>query len=327
MAADGKEPIIIKKVNKGHGGHHGGSWKVAFADFTTAMMAFFLLLWLLGSTTKEQKGAISKYFQDPGGALIGEGGANASLIELGEPKLPTSQDTPEVLAPGAQADTEQEGPADELAMQKKLEQEEQAQLEALKQQMMEMVESNTAFSDYKDQVLIDITPEGLRIQIVDKDKRPMFDSGSAQMQYYSIAILQNLAKLIATVPNRISITGHTDATLFYDQPDYSNWELSADRANAARRALLRGGVPPTQIARVEGFSDSLLFNEADPNDPINRRIAIIVLKKKVDDALKSNALGDWATPPDDAAGAPAATPPAQTPPATDNLPAPLPGNG
>ncbi|HEX4910507.1 MAG TPA: flagellar motor protein MotB [Permianibacter sp.] len=321
MAADGKEPIIIKKVNKGHGGHHGGAWKVAFADFTTAMMAFFLLLWLLGSTTKEQKGAISKYFQDPGGTLIGEGGANASLIDLGEPKLPTTQDTPEVLAPGAQADTEQEGPADELAMQKKLEQEEQAQLEALKQEMMEMVESNMAFSDYKDQVLIDITPEGLRIQIVDKDKRPMFDSGSAQMQYYSIAILQNLAKLIATVPNRISITGHTDATLFYDQPDYSNWELSADRANAARRALVKGGVPATQIARVEGFSDSLLFNETDPNDPINRRIAIIVLKKKVDDALKSNALGEWASPP---AGenAPATD---SAPPATDNLPAPLPG--
>ena len=189
MADDGKQPIIIKKVNKGHGGHHGGAWKVAFADFTTAMMAFFLLLWLLGSTTKEQKAAISKYFQDPGGALIGEGGANASLIDLGEPKLPTAQDTPEVLAPGAQADTEQQGPADELAMQKALDEAEQAQLEALKNDLLEMVESNMAFSDFRDQVLIDITPEGLRIQIVDKDKRPMFDSGSAQMQYYSIAIL------------------------------------------------------------------------------------------------------------------------------------------
>lgn len=320
MADDGKQPLIIKKVNKGHGGAHGGAWKVAFADFVTAMMAFFLLLWLLGSTTKEQKGAISKYFQDPGGALIGEGGVNASLIELGEPKLPTSQDAPEVLAPGAQADTEQEGPADELAMQQKLEEDEQAQLEALKQEMMEMVESNMAFTDYKDQVLIDITPEGLRIQIVDKDKRPMFDSGSAQMQYYSIAILQNLAKLIAQVPNRISITGHTDGTLFYDQPDYSNWELSADRANAARRALVKGGVPATQIARVEGFSDSVLFNEADANDPINRRIAIIVLKKKFDDALKSHALGEWATPPAGEAAAPAADPL----PATDNVPAPLP---
>ena len=330
MADDGKQPIIIKKINKGHGGHHGGAWKVAFADFTTAMMAFFLLLWLLGSTTKEQKAAISKYFQDPGGALIGEGGANASLIDLGEPKLPTSQDTLEVLAPGAQADTEQEGPADELATQKKLEEEEQAQLEALKQEMMEMVESNMAFTDYKDQVLIDITPEGLRIQIVDKDKRPMFDSGSAQMQYYSSAIVQNLAKLIAQVPNRISITGHTDSTLFYDQPDYSNWELSADRANAARRALVKGGVPATQIARVEGFSDSLLFNEADATDPINRRIAIIVLKKKVDEALKSHALGEWAQDPN---AAPASTSGEQaspeqaapaTPPATDSVPAPIP---
>ena len=330
MANDGKQPLIIKKVNKGHGGAHGGAWKVAFADFVTAMMAFFLLLWLLGSTTKEQKGAISKYFQDPGGTLIGEGGVNASLIELGEPKLPTTQDSPEVISSGAQADTEQEGPADELAMQKKLEEEEQAQLEALKQEMMEMVDSNMAFTDYKDQVLIDITPEGLRIQIVDKDKRPMFDSGSAQMQYYSIAIVQNLAKLIAQVPNRISITGHTDSTLFYDQPDYSNWELSADRANAARRALVKGGVPATQIARVEGFSDSLLFNEADASDPINRRIAIIVLKKKVDEALKSHALGEWADDPnavpDAAAAAPeAAAPEATVPtPGTDNVPAPIP---
>ncbi len=323
MSDDGKQPLIIKKVNKGHGGAHGGAWKVAFADFVTAMMAFFLLLWLLGSTTKEQKGAISKYFTDPGGNMIGEGGANASLVDLGEPKLPTASDTPEVIAPGALADTEQVGPDEELAAQKKLEEEEKAQLEALKQEMMEMIDSNMAFTDYKDQVLIDITPEGLRIQIVDKDKRPMFDSGSAQMQYYSIAILQNLAKLIATVPNRISITGHTDATLFYDQPDYSNWELSADRANAARRALVKGGVPPTQIARVEGFSDSVLFNEADANDPINRRIAIIVLKKKVDEALKSHALGEWASPPASEAGAlePVAEPSA---PATDNLPAPLP---
>jgi chemotaxis protein MotB len=322
MADDGKQPLIIKKVNKGHGGGHGGAWKVAFADFVTAMMAFFLLLWLLGSTTKEQKGAISKYFQDPGGALVGDGGVNASLIELGEPKLPTTQESPEVISPGAIADSEQEGPADEEAMQKKLEEEEQAQLEALKQEMMEMVESNMAFTDFKDQILIDITPEGLRIQIVDKDKRPMFDSGSAQMQYYSIAILQNLAKLIAQVPNRISITGHTDGTLFYDQPDYSNWELSADRANAARRALLKGGVTDKQIARVEGFSDSLLFNEQDANDPINRRIAIIVLKKKVDDALKSHVLGDWAKPAAAAASDSAPAPDAAT--TTDSVPAPIP---
>lgn len=326
MADDGKQPLIIKKVNKGHGGAHGGAWKVAFADFVTAMMAFFLLLWLLGSTTKEQKGAISKYFQDPGGALVGDGGVNASLIELGEPKLPTTQETPEVIAPGAQADTELEGDNEEEALQRKLEQEEQAQLEALKEQLMEMVESNMAFTDFKDQVLIDITPEGLRIQIVDKDKRPMFDSGSAQMQYYSIAILQNLAKLISQVPNRISITGHTDSTLFYDQPEYSNWELSADRANAARRALVRGGVPDTQIARVEGFSDSLLFNEADASDPINRRIAIIVLKKKFDDALKSQVLADWAESAKAEAPVeqPAATTVEPLPAATDNVPAPIP---
>lgn len=288
---DGKQPIIIKKINKGHAAHHGGAWKVAFADFTTAMMAFFLMLWLLGSISTEQKAAISKYFQDPGGTFMGEGGANASLIELGEPKLPTTQEAPEVLAPGAAAMTEQDGPDTEEARQKALEEAENRALSQLKDQMIAMVNSNQAFSDYKDQVLIDITPEGLRIQIVDKEGRPMFDSASPQMKYYSVAIINNLAKLIAQVPNRISITGHTDAIPFVDRKDYGNWELSAERANAARRALIDGGVKETQIARIEGFADSILFNEADPNDPINRRIAIIVLKKRIDDALTSHALG------------------------------------
>lgn len=290
---EGKQPIIVKKVKKGHGGHHGGAWKVAFADFTTAMMAFFLLLWLLGSVSTEQKAAISAYFQDPGGTFMGEGGANASLIELGEPKLPTTQEVPEVLAPGAAADTEQDGPGDEQARQKALEDAENLALAQLKEKMIDMVNSNMAFSDYKDQVLIDITPEGLRIQIVDKEGRPMFDSGSPQMKYYSVAIMQNLAKLISQVPNRISITGHTDAMPFLDRKDYGNWELSAERANAARRGLIDGGVAPSQIARIEGFADSVLFNEADPDDPINRRIAIIVLKKRIDDALKSHALGQF----------------------------------
>ncbi len=323
MAGEGdKQPIIIKKINKGHAGAHGGAWKVAYADFVTAMMAFFLLLWLLGSTTKEQRGAISKYFTDPGGALIGEGGVNASAIDMGEPKLPTTQETPEVIAPGAVADTEQEGSGsgsssddiDQEAAKKAAEAAEQAQLENLKEQLMEMVENNAAFNDFKEQVLIDITPEGLRIQIVDKDKRPMFDSGSPQMQYYSIAILRGLAQVIAKVPNRISITGHTDATPYVDRPDYSNWELSADRANAARRQLVAGGIKATQIARVEGFSDSLLFNTADPNDPINRRIAIIVLKKRVDEALKAHALGDWAK---EVQGPLSGAPDAATPPASD----------
>lgn len=293
-SSDGKQPIIIKKVNKGHGGHHGGAWKVAFADFTTAMMAFFLLLWLLGSISAEQKAAISKYFTDPGGTFMGEGGANASLIELGEPKLPTSQDVPEVLAPGAQADTEQEGSEDSEARQKKLEDAENKALSQLKDKMIDMVNSNMAFSDFKDQVLIDITPEGLRIQFVDKEGRPMFDSASSQMKFYSIAILNNMAKLIAQVPNRVSITGHTDSQPFIGgEEGFGNWELSTARANSARRALVNGGLNEKQIARVEGFADSALFNESDPNDPQNRRIAIIVLKKRIDDALKSNALGKF----------------------------------
>lgn len=295
---DGQQPLIVKKINKGHAGAHGGAWKVAFADFATAMMAFFLLLWLLGGTSAEQKAAISKYFDDPGGTFVGEGGANASAIDLGEPKLPTQTDVPETITPGAvKSDVQENDAQDEEKLAKQLEKLEQEKLDALKEQMVQMVNSNMAFSDYKDQVIIDITPEGLRIQIVDKDKRPMFDSGSSQMQYYSIAILQNLGKLLAQVPNRMSITGHTDATPFGDREDYSNWELSADRANAARRALIKGGVKETQIARVEGFASSIAFDEAHPADPINRRIAIIVLKHKVDEALKSSALNKWGSAP------------------------------
>lgn len=318
---EGQQPLIIKKINKGHGGAHGGAWKVAFADFATAMMAFFMLMWLMGGTSNEQKAAISKYFQDPGGAFIGEGGANASAIDMGEPKLPTASEVPETLTPGGpKSESDEMAEDSEEALAKKLEEMEQQQLEALKENLLKMVESNAAFTDYKDQVIIDITPEGLRIQIVDKDKRPMFDSGSPQLQYYSMAILENLAKLIAQVPNRVSIVGHTDATPFsIDEGKYTNWELSADRANAARRALELGGLKASQIARVEGYSDTVLFNENDANDPINRRIAIIILKKKVDDAIKSNAVGDWGkpvedpvavepSPPIDAAPSPATTP-------------------
>jgi len=318
---EGQQPLIIKKINKGHAGAHGGAWKVAFADFATAMMAFFMLMWLMGGTSNEEKAAISKYFQDPGGAFIGEGGANASAIDLGEPKLPTTSEVPETLTPGGPASESDEMAEDsEAAMAKKLEEMEQQQLETLKENLLKMVESNAAFADYKDQIIVDITPEGLRIQIVDKDKRAMFDSGSPQLQYYSMAILENLAKLITQVPNRISIVGHTDAApLNVDEGKYTNWELSADRANAARRALEHGGVKPSQVARVEGFSDTVLFNQNAPDDPINRRIAIIILKKKVDDAIKSNALGEWAKPaepdavPVDPMVPPATEPHAETP--------------
>ncbi len=268
-----KQPIIVKKVKKGRHDFHGGSWKVAFADFATAMMAFFLLLWLMGNTTKEEKQAISGYFNDPAGSTetpgahnipIGEGGADAAVINLEAPKV-------------------DEETIDELA-----EENERKRLEQLQQQLEELVQTSEAFSAFKDQIMIDITPNGLRIQIVDRDKRPMFDSGSSELKIYSRRILYGLADVLKKVPNKLSITGHTDATPF-DLGNYGNWELSSDRANSARRALVRGGIPVEKISRVEGFADSVLFDKDNPKSPINRRIAIIVLKQNISDAIEEAA--------------------------------------
>ncbi len=278
------KPIIIKRIKKGGHDFHGGSWKVAFADFATAMMAFFLLLWLMGNTSEEERAAISGYFNDPAGVanksgatteIVGEGGADKAVIQI---------EAPDVNLPD-------EVELDQQQITDLAEQQELQQLEVLKLDLEELVATSDAFKDFKDQVFIDITPSGLRVQIVDKDKRPMFDSASAELKYYSKQILKGLATVLAQVPNKLSVTGHTDATPFTEREDYGNWELSADRANAARRVLNASGVSEKKIARVEGFSSSILFNKAQPYAPINRRIAIIVLKQSAVDEIEQQVLG------------------------------------
>jgi len=284
------KPIIIKRVKKSAHDFHGGSWKVAFADFATAMMAFFLLLWLIGNTSEEEKQAISGYFHDPSGVMnktgaapsvIGEGGANTAVINM-EAVQPETQEV-------EKEKSDEELTEDELA--KLAEEKEIAKLEILKQKLELMVQNSEAFERFKEQVMIDITPSGLRIQIVDKDKRPMFDSGSAEPKIYSTLILRALADVLKAVPNKLSITGHTDATPYVDREDYGNWELSSDRANAARRELMNGGIMEQKIARVEGFSSSILFDAKNPYNPINRRIAIIVLKRSAAEEIEKQVLG------------------------------------
>lgn len=279
------KPIIIKRVKKHGHDFHGGSWKVAFADFATAMMAFFLLLWLIGNTSEQQKEAISGYFNDPAGfqdkaaaspQVIGQGGANIAVINM----QAVQPETEEV---------EKELSEEELA--KQAEENELAKLEALKSELEDMVDNSHMFSRFKEQVMIDITPAGLRIQIVDKDKRPMFDSGSAEPKGYSKTILRGLAGVLKLVPNKLSITGHTDATPYVERENYGNWELSADRANAARRELMFGGIIESKIARVEGFASSILFDNENPYNPVNRRIAIIVLKRSVAEDIEKQVLG------------------------------------
>ena len=287
-STDAKPTVIVRRVKKIQGGgHHGGSWKVAYADFVTAMMAFFLVMWLLATTSKPDRAAISEYFRNPSPlsgtsstpapGMAGPGGASTSMIKLGgatDVSRGNSND------PFQNQRESIPTPVDEREREKK-------QLEALKQELEQAIDKSQALEPFKDQLLLDITPEGLRIQIVDKQNRPMFDMGSAKLMPYTREILRELSRFINQVPNRISIGGHTDITAYSTQLGYSNWELSADRANAARRALLEGGMDEDKVARVIGLSSSVLFDKTDPQNPINRRISIVVMTKEAEAAALS----------------------------------------
>ena len=273
-----EQPIIIKRKKVVAGGHHGGAWKVAFADFATAMMAFFLVLWLTATASPEQKRAVEGYFKDPVGFT--EGGS-PNPVDLEGSASVVNEASPDIESSQIQIEDEV---VDELS-----ETLEQRRMQELFQELKDRIEQNQTLQEFKDQLLIDITDEGLRIQIVDRSGRPMFDSGRAELKYYSQDILFELAKTLGSVNNKLSITGHTDSTPFSGRPGYTNWELSADRANTARRALVAGGVRQQQIARVVGLSDSVLFDKEDPNAPVNRRISIIVLNKKTVDNIQSSA--------------------------------------
>ena len=311
-STDAKPTVIVRRVKKIQGGgHHGGSWKVAYADFVTAMMAFFLVMWLLATTSKPDRAAISEYFRNPSPlsgtsstpapGMAGPGGASTSMIKLGgatDVSRGNSND------PFQNQRESIPTPVDEREREKK-------QLEALKQELEQAIDKSQALEPFKDQLLLDITPEGLRIQIVDKQNRPMFDMGSAKLMPYTREILRELSRFINQVPNRISIGGHTDITAYSTQLGYSNWELSADRANAARRALLEGGMDEDKVARVIGLSSSVLFDKTDPQNPINRRISIVVMTKEAEAAaLSAIAALPVAAPPtaagDEAAMAPGA---------------------
>ena len=287
MADEEKRPIIVIKRKKGGGGHHGGAWKVAYADFVTAMMAFFMVMWLVASVSKEQRAAMFEYFKNPSmeqghsvkaaPGQAGPGGASTSVINLGGGlDAPKSADAKENDGLGKPTSAEE---AKKLA-----EAQEKKQLESLMEELREAIDKSQALEPFKDQLLLDITPEGLRIQIVDKLNRPMFDSGSSALKDYTTKILVELAKYLNTVPNRISLSGHTDDKPFAGGNGYTNWELSADRANAARRALINGGLSEHKIARVVGLASSVLFLKTEPLNPINRRISIIVMTKHAEEA-------------------------------------------
>ena len=307
---DEKPTVIVRRVKKVQGGgHHGGSWKVAYADFVTAMMAFFMVMWLVGALTTKQREAVSDYFKNPSpisgkssapSGMNGPGGASNSMIKLGGTmELPKG--------PGAEFTRD---PADQKSEAEKKRQD-RARLEQLMQDLQEAIAKSQALEPFKDQLLLDITPEGLRIQIVDKQNRMMFDLGSAKLMPYTSEILHEIAAFVNRVPNRVSIAGHTDTASYASRIGYSNWELSADRANAARRALLEGGMEQAKIARVVGFGDAVLFDKKDPLNPINRRISIVVMTK----AAEAAALGVNESLPVAVPGTAPATPPATAAPA------------
>jgi chemotaxis protein MotB len=285
MADDGLRPIIVKRIKKGSGGGHGGAWKIAYADFVTAMMAFFLLMWLLGSTTKGDLQGIADYFQTPLKVAMAGGsgsGDSSSVIKGGGRDLTRS--TGQIQKSD---DREKSRKTYNLkAAQAEMAKIEQQQLQALKQRIDTAIENNPTLKQYKNQLLIDITSDGLRIQVVDEQNRPMFALAKAELQPYTKEILLEIGQLLNGIPNRIGLSGHTDATPFAGgEKGYSNWELSADRANASRRALVAGGMDETKVLRVVGLSSAVPLNKDDPFDPVNRRISIIVMNKKAEEAI------------------------------------------
>lgn len=277
MEAGHNQPIIInKKVKKGGDhGHHGGAWKVAYADFVTAMMAFFLLLWLLSTTTLEQRSGIADYFTPTTSLRSGESGAGGILggqtlsdsgAKIGEGGTPLV--VVELTPPGSRDAKEKD--IEELAAKR-----EQESFEDALQALNKAITDSPELSDLKDNIQVDMTSEGMRIQIVDREGGALFRAGSAEMNARTRQLIGQIAKVVATLPNNISISGHTDSNPF-SRGDYSNWELSSDRANASRRQLVSSGIDPMRIVQVVGKADQEPLVEEDPFLPENRRVSIVL---------------------------------------------------
>ena len=285
MADDTQRPIVVKRIKKHAGGHHGGAWKIAYADFVTAMMAFFLLMWLLGSTTKGELTGIADYFRTPLKVAMNGGsgsGDSTSIIKAGGRDLTRSDD----LQMRRGQRPEERRPINVKQIQMELARQELVKLKGLKARVDQVMEASKLLQPYRDQVLVDITSEGLRIQIVDDQSRPMFDLGSAHMKPYARDILLALTEPLNEVENKISLTGHTDAKPYASgERSYSNWELSVERANASRRVLVAGGIAEGKIKRVIGMASAVPFDPTDPFNPANRRMAIIVLSKQAEESL------------------------------------------
>jgi len=266
MAKKEERIVIRRRKSRGHGGHHGGSWKIAYADFVTAMMAFFLVMWLLSLVPGKDLKVIAEYFRMPlltavmGGPQIDN---NASQIPGGSPSI--------VPNPFSLRPKDEDALEDQRDMQR---------LQDLKAELEALIEADPTLREFRPQMLLDMTPDGLRIQIIDRQHRPMFDIGSARVQPYMRAILHALGPTLNKVHNPLNISGHTDARQYATgERLYSNWELSADRANAARQELVAGGMAETRVRQVMGLASTLDLIPDDPYADVNRRISIVVLNR------------------------------------------------
>ena len=284
MAGDSKklQPIIVKRIRRGGHAHHGGAWKIAYADFVTAMMAFFLLMWLLGSTTEGDKKGIADFFNSPlKVALAGGSGSGDSSHVIKGGGVDLSRQGGQVKSGDNEARRKTVNLQAFKAAQRRAELE---RLEGLKNDFEGKLANSKKLAALKSQIRLDMTADGLRIQIVDEQQRPMFASGSAIVQPYMRELLRLIGDVLNEVPNRLTLEGHTDAAPFSaGERGYSNWELSADRANASRRELIAGGLPDERVLRVQGLASSALFDPKDPLSPANRRISIIVMNRDAED--------------------------------------------
>ena len=287
MAGDAKklQPIIVKKIKKGGHGHHGGAWKIAYADFVTAMMAFFLLMWLLGSTTEGDKKGIADYFSSPLKIALlssGSGAGDASHVVKGG-----GQDLTRTTGQVKRGEIEAKRDTVNLqALKQEQVRAEVARLEDLKKKVEQKIAASERLAPMASQIKLDMTRDGLRIQILDEQARPMFASGSAVVQPYMRELLKEIGQVLTQVPNRLTLEGHTDSQPFAGgERGYSNWELSADRANASRRELAAGGLADERVLRVQGLASSQPIDVADPRASSNRRISIIVMNRDAEDRM------------------------------------------
>ncbi|MDH0495692.1 flagellar motor protein MotB [Comamonas aquatica] len=276
------QPIIIKRIKKGDHGHHGGAWKIAYADFMTAMMAFFLLMWLLGSTSKGDLQGIAAYFNSPLKVAMngGDGSGNSSSIIPGG-----GTDLTRIHGQVKRTEADSNDQSRQSLRQVRAQQDAH-RIKALHAKIDAMISSNATLNEYRSQIRMDVTPDGLQIQIVDDQNRPMFDIGSAMVKPYMRDILREVGSALGGVENRISLAGHTDAAPYgMGERGYSNWELSTDRANASRRELVAAGMPNDKLARVVGLAASDLLLPNEPRAPQNRRITITVLTHEAEERL------------------------------------------